>query len=166
MKMEIIGALLHRPRVLFLDEPTIGLDVVAQNTIRHFIENYVKEEKPTIILTSHYMDDIAKLAHRLLLMKQGEIKYDGTVKEFMSSSTQLQKVICTFSQPVSRSCQLSSGLMIQQGQEVVQAEVPSARLSEILGELMQLGTIDQMRVEETDFEEVIRLFLEKDTGVR
>ena len=59
MKMEIIGSLLHRPKILFLDEPTIGLDVLAQNTIRAFLGEYVREHQPTIILTSHYMDDIS-----------------------------------------------------------------------------------------------------------
>ncbi|MEY4616470.1 MAG: hypothetical protein RJB66_1430 [Pseudomonadota bacterium] len=166
MKMEIIGALLHQPKVLFLDEPTIGLDVVAQNTIRHFLDNYVKEEKPTIILTSHYMDDIAKLANRLLLMKQGEIKYDGTVNEFMSASSQIQKVTCTFSQPLRAGRQLNSGVTVSAGQEVVQTELMPSKMSEFLSELMQVGTIDQIRVEETDFEEVIRRFLEKDASLR
>lgn len=85
MKMEIIGSLLHRPKVLFLDEPTIGLDVVAQETIREFLVSYVKEFEPTIILTSHYMDDISQLADRLLLMSQGQIVFDGHVDEFVQS---------------------------------------------------------------------------------
>ena len=140
--------------------------MVAQNTIRHFLENYVKDEKPTIILTSHYMDDISKLANRLLLMKQGEVKYDGTVAEFMSSSSQLQKVICTFRNPVKVNRVMSSGLTLSIGQEVVQAELPPNKLSDFLSELMQVGIIDQIRVEETDFEEVIRRFLEKDAGLR
>ena len=83
MKMEIIGSLLHRPKVLYLDEPTIGLDVLAQNTIRTFLQEYVKAYQPTIILTSHYMDDISQLADRLLLIGQGEIVYDGTVANFV-----------------------------------------------------------------------------------
>jgi len=86
MKMEIIGALLHEPRILFLDEPTIGLDIVAQENIRNFLTNYVKEKSPTVILTSHYMDDIATLADRLLLISQGNIVYQGTVDEFVSNS--------------------------------------------------------------------------------
>lgn len=84
MKMEIIGSLLHRPKVLFLDEPTIGLDVLAQNTIRSFLQEYVAEHQPTIILTSHYMDDISRLADRLLLISQGSIVYDGTVENFVT----------------------------------------------------------------------------------
>ena len=86
MKMEIIGALLHEPRVLFLDEPTIGLDIVAQQTIREFLEQYVKEKGPTVILTSHYMDDIAKLAHKLLLISKGSIVYQGTVPDFVAKA--------------------------------------------------------------------------------
>lgn len=86
MKMEIIGALLHEPRILFLDEPTIGLDIVAQENIRNFLANYVKEKEPTVILTSHYMDDIATLADRLLLISKGNIVYQGTVDEFVKNS--------------------------------------------------------------------------------
>lgn len=90
MKMEIIGSLLHEPKVLFLDEPTIGLDIVAQETIRNFLHQYVKEKSPTVILTSHYMDDIAKLANTLLLISKGRIVYEGTVKEFIKTKVSEQ----------------------------------------------------------------------------
>lgn len=90
MKMEIIGALLHEPKVLFLDEPTIGLDIVAQETIREFLYEYVKNKGPTVILTSHYMDDISTLADRLLLISKGHIVYEGTVPEFVSKSNSEQ----------------------------------------------------------------------------
>lgn len=86
MKMEIIGALLHEPKVLFLDEPTIGLDIVAQQTIREFLDQYVKDKGPTVILTSHYMDDIAKLADKLLLISKGNIVYQGTVEAFVKKA--------------------------------------------------------------------------------
>ncbi len=116
MKMEIIGSLLHRPRVLFLDEPTIGLDVLAQNTIRTFLTEYVKEYQPTIILTSHYMDDISRLADRLLLISRGEIVYDGRVEDFVAHA-----------------------------EKNLQLDIKS---------------------EETDFEEVIHKFFEKESGRR
>lgn len=86
MKMEIIGALLHDPKILFLDEPTIGLDIVAQENIRNFLSRYVKEKGPTVILTSHYMDDIATLADSLLLISKGSIVYQGTVEEFTNNT--------------------------------------------------------------------------------
>ncbi len=88
MKMEIIGSLLHDPKILFLDEPTIGLDIVAQENIRNFLASYVKEQKPTVILTSHYMDDIATLADQLLLISKGSIVYSGTVNEFVRVSNE------------------------------------------------------------------------------
>lgn len=90
MKMEIIGALLHEPRVLFLDEPTIGLDIVAQETIREFLYEYVKDKGPTVILTSHYMDDISTLADRLLLISKGSIVYQGTVPDFVNKANSEQ----------------------------------------------------------------------------
>ena len=104
MKMEIIGALLHEPRVLFLDEPTIGLDIVAQESIRNFLANYVKDKGPTVILTSHYMDDISTLADRLLLISKGNIVYQGTVKEFVkeSNSDNLTSVEVDFEEVIRR----------------------------------------------------------------
>ncbi len=86
MKMEIIGALLHEPKILFLDEPTIGLDIVAQENIRNFLAKYVAEKEPTVILTSHYMDDIATLADSLLLISKGNIVYQGTVEQFTNNT--------------------------------------------------------------------------------
>jgi ABC-2 type transport system ATP-binding protein len=86
MKMEIIGALLHDPKILFLDEPTIGLDIVAQKNIRNFLSEYVKNKGTTVILTSHYMDDIATLADSLLLISKGSILYQGTVEEFVANT--------------------------------------------------------------------------------
>ncbi len=114
MKMEIIGSLLHRPKILYLDEPTIGLDVLAQHTIRNFLTEYVAEHQPTIILTSHYMDDISRLANRLLLISQGSIMYDGTVENFVghaerhlnldlkSEDTDFEEVIHKFFEKESR----------------------------------------------------------------
>ena len=79
MRLELVGSLLHAPRMLFLDEPTLGLDVVAQGTIREFLRTYQRRLQPTIIFTSHYMRDVAELADRLLLIDRGTIRYDGTV---------------------------------------------------------------------------------------
>ncbi len=79
MKMELIAALLHSPDVLFLDEPTIGLDVVAQHNIQNFLRHYQKERKITIILTSHYMKDVAALCKRVIIIAGGRIHHDGSL---------------------------------------------------------------------------------------
>lgn len=83
MKMELIASVLHNPKILFLDEPTIGLDVVAQKTIRDFIKTYQREYKATIILTSHYMEDVKQLAKRVMIINLGKIIYDGDLDEIV-----------------------------------------------------------------------------------
>lgn len=83
MKCELVAALLHKPKVLFLDEPTIGLDVVAQKNIRDFIKKYNREKKTTIILTSHYMDDIRELCQRVIIINLGRIIYDGRLDDLI-----------------------------------------------------------------------------------
>lgn len=79
MKVELMAALIHKPKVVFLDEPTIGLDLTAQKAVRKFIKEYRKEYNPTMILTSHYMDDIEELCPRICILKDGESVYDGAL---------------------------------------------------------------------------------------
>src|SRR6059058_658540 len=81
MKMELIASLLHRPKVLFLDEPTIGLDVVSQKTVREFLRRHNAKEKTTILLTSHYMTDIQELCERVIIIDRGTIFFDGRLSE-------------------------------------------------------------------------------------
>ena len=84
MKAELACSLLHRPRVLLLDEPTIGLDVVMQEKVRHFIREYNHRYKATVLLTSHNMDDIAELCTRILLINHGQILFDGSLPDFQN----------------------------------------------------------------------------------
>ncbi len=84
MKAELACSLLHRPRVLLLDEPTIGLDVLMQQKVRHFILEYNKRYKATILLTSHNMEDISELCTRLILINHGQIHFDGSLTDFQS----------------------------------------------------------------------------------
>src|SRR5438105_6826837 len=81
MKMELIAALLHQPKVLFLDEPTIGLDVVAQTTVREFLRDHNAKHKTTILLTSHYMNDIQELCQRVIIIDHGKIFFDGRLSD-------------------------------------------------------------------------------------
>jgi len=85
MKMELTAALLHSPDVLFLDEPTIGLDVVAQHNIQQFLKYYQQQRKITILLTSHYMKDVGALCKRVVIIAQGQIKYDGSLSGIVDS---------------------------------------------------------------------------------
>jgi len=81
MKMELIAALIHRPKIIFLDEPTIGLDFVSQKTIREFIRDYNEKTGATVILTSHYMGDIESLCKRAIVINSGQIVYDGQLSD-------------------------------------------------------------------------------------
>lgn len=92
MKVELIAALLHNPKVIFLDEPTIGLDITSQKNVRTFLKKYHQEYKPLIILTSHYMQDIEELCPRIVLMKSGEIIYDGSLERIKEKNREKQKV--------------------------------------------------------------------------
>src|SRR5882757_3556448 len=83
MKMELIASLLHEPKVLFLDEPTIGLDVVSQKTVREFLREYNAKHKTTILLTSHYMTDIQELCKRVIIIDHGTIFFDGSLSEII-----------------------------------------------------------------------------------
>lgn len=150
MKMEIIGSLLHNPKVLFLDEPTIGLDIVAQTTIRNFLEQYVKDHKPAIILTSHYMDDITHLADQLLLISQGQIVYDGSVDHFISTTDLKKKLV----------------YRLKNSAEEKEIVYNSQELPKILSDLAHAGEVVDLKVEEVDFEDVIHRFLATESRTR
>src|SRR5207237_5433069 len=79
MKVEVVGALLHRPRVLFLDEPTIGLDVTMQKRIREFVAEYNRRQGATVLLTSHYMADVEALCRRVIVIHHGRLLFDGAL---------------------------------------------------------------------------------------
>jgi ABC-2 type transport system ATP-binding protein len=92
MKCELVAALLHRPRVLFLDEPTIGLDVSMQATMREFIRDYNQRFGATVLLTSHYMDDVAALCPRVIVIDKGRLIYDGALGELVRKVRPLKRV--------------------------------------------------------------------------
>ena len=93
MKMELIAALIHRPRVLFLDEPTIGLDVVSQRAVRQFLRDYNRRHKVTILLTSHYMADIKELCERGIVIHRGVKIYDGALAQLENAGGARKKII-------------------------------------------------------------------------
>src|ERR1700690_3451048 len=92
MKMELIAALIHRPRVLFLDEPTIGLDVVSQRAVRLFLRDYNRRNRTTILLTSHYMADISQLCERVIVIDHGKKIYDGDLDRIAGAGAR-QRII-------------------------------------------------------------------------
>src|SRR3989338_2497563 len=102
MKCELMNALLHKPKVLFLDEPTIGLDVVSQKAVRDFLSDWNKKEGTTMILTSHSMTDVQELCERVVVIDGGTIKYDGGLDRLVQKFADHKEITVTFSRPVIR----------------------------------------------------------------
>src|SRR6478752_9150352 len=96
MKMELIASLLHQPKVLFLDEPTIGLDVVSQKTVREFLREYHAKNKTTIMLTSHYMTDIQELCKRVIIIDRGAISFDGQLSDVVDRFADFKLITIRF----------------------------------------------------------------------
>ena len=102
MKCELVAALLHSPKVLFLDEPTIGLDVVMQQKIREFLKEYNQKYQATIILTSHYMDDVKELCDRVIIIDKGTVFFDGLLDEIIKKYADRKILEVTFSKPIEK----------------------------------------------------------------
>jgi len=102
MKCELVAALLHQPKVLFLDEPTIGLDVVMQQKIREFIKGYNQKYQATIILTSHYMDDVKELCDRVIIIDKGKIFFDGSLSEIIKKFADRKTLEVVFDRPMEK----------------------------------------------------------------
>ena len=141
MKLELMASLLHRPVVLFLDEPTIGLDLVSQDAIRGFLKMIQKEYAPLIILTSHYMEDVKALCQRLVLIFSGKNYFDGPIGDFEKKVGEDLRLLLEFSSPVSQE-NLESFL---QKYSCVKGELASDGLSlQILGQEENLKILAQI----------------------
>jgi len=155
MKMELISALIHEPRVLFLDEPTIGLDVVSQKRVREFLRIYNEEHRIVTMLTSHYMQDIQELCHRVLIIDHGNIFFDGPLDEIIDRFSNYKIISLTFEKQVN--CDLSAfGEVIEQTPVSVQLKVPRATVTETCRQLLDACSVSDINVQEVPVEEVIR----------
>ena len=155
MKMELTAALLHSPEVLFLDEPTIGLDVIAQHKIQQFLKHYQQERQITILLSSHYMKDVAALCKRVVIIAQGQIKHDGS----------LSGIVDRFSGQKLITLQLADGQSthgMERFGHVVSSEAPKVQLRidrnlvpKALAAILAQHDVEDVIVEDPPLEEVI-----------
>jgi ABC-2 type transport system ATP-binding protein len=158
MKCELAAALLHRPRVLFLDEPTIGLDVSMQETLRRFVREYNDRFGATVLLTSHYMDDVAALCPRVIVIDQGRLRYDGDLQALARSIRPDKRVTMRLSQEVAdlrqELAQVGEVVSCEGAQAVLQ--LPQARLRDGVAHLLGRLPIIDLTVEDPPLEEVMR----------
>jgi ABC-2 type transport system ATP-binding protein len=155
MKAELLAALLHRPQVLFLDEPTLGLDVNAQVGVRDFLREYNQLYQATVLLTSHYMADITALCQRVLLIHQGKLMYDGRLDGLLANFAPYREIYVELAQPLPAEKLMSYGdIQLLEGRAVrfiVQREALTRTVSQILADL----DVVDLTVTEPPVEEVI-----------
>ncbi|PYL10258.1 MAG: ABC transporter [Verrucomicrobia bacterium] len=165
MKMELIAALIHEPRVLFLDEPTIGLDVVSQKRVREFLRIYNEQHHIVTLLTSHYMQDIQELCDRVLVIDHGKIFFDGPLAEIVDRFSGYKILSLTFEKEGKRDLS-AFGEVTEQTPVSVQLRVPRAKVTETCRQLLEACDVSDINVQEVPVEEVIRqLFGERqETG--
>src|SRR6202140_3953867 len=164
MKMELISALIHEPRVLFLDEPTIGLDVVSQKRVREFLRLYNSEHRIVTMLTSHYMQDIEELCDRVIIIDHGKIFFDGPLNSIIDRFSGYKIISLTFEGPGERDFS-ALGEVIEQTPISVQLKVPRAKVTETCRELLAACAVSDINVQELPVEEVIRqLFGQRHTS--
>ena len=164
MKMELISALIHEPRVLFLDEPTIGLDVVSQKRVREFLRLYNREHRIVTMLTSHYMQDIQELCERVIVIDHGKIFFDGPLDAIIDRFSSAKIISLSFEEGAA--CDFTRfGEVVEQKPMSVQLKVPRGQVTETARQLLDNCRVTDINVQELPVEEVIRqLFGERDTS--
>lgn len=162
MKMELIAALLHRPRVLFLDEPTIGLDVISQKSVRDFLRDHNRRHKTTILLTSHYMADISQLCERVIVIDHGKKIYDGDLDRISGAGAR-QRIIKFKPRPglSGEAAAFPPDWKPAHGECKVCADgeivlhVPSEHVTAVCSQILAQGAVDDITIQDVPLEDII-----------
>lgn len=164
MKMELIAALLHSPRVLFLDEPTIGLDVTSQQSVREFLRAYNKDNQIVTILTSHYMQDIEALCRRVIIIDHGRLFFDGALSGIIDRFATHKILGLTFGEGGSDGVERFGEVLEKTGQ-TVRLKVPRSLVTGVCRDVLETYKVTDINVQELPVEEVIRqLFRAQSAG--
>ena len=157
MKMELIAALIHKPRVIFLDEPTIGLDIISQKKIRDFLKYYNQETKATIILTSHYMNDIESLCKRSIIINGGRVVYDGDLNKVNELFNGKKIITLQLANPVAKDVLESFGTIKEYDGFNVKLEVDKSAVKEHSKAILDSLPVNDFNIEDIPVEEGIAL---------
>jgi ABC-2 type transport system ATP-binding protein len=158
MKMELIASLLHQPKVLFLDEPTIGLDVVSQKTVREFLRHHNAARKTTILLTSHYMTDIQELCERVIIIDRGTIFFDGRLTEVLDRFADSKLITIHAAHPGDGASEgfRRYGEVLESGPATIKLRVPRDRVIAVCKALLDELPVTDIDIQETPIEDIIR----------
>jgi ABC-2 type transport system ATP-binding protein len=161
MKCELAAALLHRPTTLFLDEPTIGLDVAMQVAIRDFVRNYNSRHEATVLLTSHYMDDVVALCPRIIVIDQGKLVHDGDLRQLIKAMDPDKRVSFTLTQAISDAELAALGaLLVRDGQRIT-LRVSERELPPVISRLLGSLKVADLAIEDPPLEDVLRVMFGK-----
>ena len=163
MKMELIASLLHQPKVLFLDEPTIGLDVVSQKTVREFIRRHNAEQKTTIILTSHYMADIQELCQRVIIIDHGKIFFDGKLSDILDrfADFKLVTIQCGSANEQPAEKLSAYGEVLEKNSTAIKLKVKRDRVIAVCKALLDELPVSDIDIQEVPIEDVIRQIFDR-----
>jgi ABC-2 type transport system ATP-binding protein len=165
MKMELIASLLHKPRVLFLDEPTIGLDVVSQQTVREFLRSYNQSQKTTILLTSHYMADIQALCRRVIIIDHGSIFFDGKLDDVLDRFADFKMVTIQTSEGGTSASDLEKyGTVVERTSGTVKLKVKRERVIPVCKALLDDLPVTDIDIQEVPIEDIIRQLFAREPG--
>jgi len=156
MKAELVAALIHSPKVLFLDEPTIGLDVVMQKKMRDFVKDYNEKYNSTIILTSHYMGDVKELCERVIIIDEGKVGFDGKLEDIVQKYADHKILKATFSKPVEKKELGKIGKVDEFNPPQAIVKVPRRKASFLAAELLAGFPVEDLNIEEVPIDDIIR----------
>lgn len=165
MKCELVAALLHHPQVVFLDEPTLGLDIVSQRSIRNFLRDYNKNTKATILLTSHYMQDVEELCSRVVVINHGSVVYDGGLADLSRKFGNAKTLRLTLSEPVGEDALKPFGQIREHEGLSVSIEIDAAKAPATVAGMLEALPVVDLSLEDSDVESVIeRVFAGESTA--
>jgi ABC-2 type transport system ATP-binding protein len=156
MRAELAAALLHRPAILFLDEPTLGLDVTGAAAVRSFLADYNVRTGATVLLTSHYMIDVTALTRRVIVIDQGRIRFDGDLQVLADKTAPHRVVKVTLSSPVEQADLAEYGEVEATDGLTAALRVPRSRTKDVAARLLAELPVEDIAIEEPPIEEVIR----------
>jgi len=148
--------LLHNPKVIYLDEPTIGLDVVSQQKMWEFIKHYNETRRTTIMLTSHYMKDVEKLCKRVVVINDGKIVYDGALAEIIKKYADFKIIKMTFEKAIDPADIAPFGEIIESNNTYASLRVPKTEVAKRVSNILAKLPASDILVEEVPIEDVIR----------
>ncbi len=156
MKCELVAALLHSPKVVFLDEPTIGLDVVSQKRIRDFLKELHAQDNCTLLLTSHYMQDVQELCDRIVVIDHGSLIFDGTLDTLSRQFSDTRRLRVTFEHPVEEADLKTYGNVVSHDSNVAVLDIPRAQVAPVTSAVLSHFPVADVAIEDVDIEDVIR----------